>query len=52
MVVEYFAYTLLSGYKNDDAIRSFVDKYDFYLFPIVNPDGKHRRAPRLTATAV
>ncbi|KND86726.1 Metallocarboxypeptidase A-like protein [Tolypocladium ophioglossoides CBS 100239] len=39
MVVEYFAYTLLSGYKTDDSIRALVDKYDFYLFPVVNPDG-------------
>ncbi|KAF4506597.1 hypothetical protein G6O67_006665 [Ophiocordyceps sinensis] len=38
-VVEYFAYSLLSGYEGDAEIRGFVDKYDFYLFPIVNPDG-------------
>ncbi|PHH93354.1 hypothetical protein CDD83_5908 [Cordyceps sp. RAO-2017] len=38
-VVEYLAYSLLSGYQNDDEIKSLVDKYDFYLFPVVNPDG-------------
>ena len=41
MTVEYFAYALLSGYGKDNSITGFVDKYDFYLFPIVNPDGKH-----------
>ncbi|PHH73839.1 hypothetical protein CDD82_5244 [Ophiocordyceps australis] len=39
MVVEYFAYTLASNYSTNNEIASFVDKYDFYLFPIVNPDG-------------
>jgi murein tripeptide amidase MpaA len=39
-VVEYFAYTLLTGYASNTAIKSFVDKYDFYIFPVVNPDGE------------
>ncbi|KAF2843258.1 hypothetical protein M501DRAFT_926284 [Patellaria atrata CBS 101060] len=39
MVNEYFAYTLLSGYTTDATIKSYVDKYDFYIFPVVNPDG-------------
>ncbi|KAK4090558.1 hypothetical protein Purlil1_5230 [Purpureocillium lilacinum] len=39
MVVEYFADTLVNGYKTDNGIKALVDKYDFYLFPIVNPDG-------------
>lgn len=39
MVVEYAAYTLLTKYATDTQIKSFVDKYDFYIFPIVNPDG-------------
>ncbi|PSN72161.1 hypothetical protein BS50DRAFT_244268 [Corynespora cassiicola Philippines] len=37
MVVEYAAYQLLTSTNADD--RSFKDKYDFYIFPIVNPDG-------------
>lgn len=37
MVVEYHAYTLLTS--QDSETRSFLDKYDFYIFPVVNPDG-------------
>ncbi|KAF1998949.1 hypothetical protein P154DRAFT_535833 [Amniculicola lignicola CBS 123094] len=37
MVVEYAAYTLLTS--ADPTISSFKNKYDFYIFPIVNPDG-------------
>ncbi|KAF9524325.1 putative carboxypeptidase [Crepidotus variabilis] len=39
MVVEYLAYNLLYNYANTTDIKSYVDKYDFYIFPIVNPDG-------------
>ncbi|PFH55913.1 hypothetical protein XA68_17398 [Ophiocordyceps unilateralis] len=39
MVVEFMAYSLVRGYTDDKDIRGFLDKYDFYLFPIVNPDG-------------
>ncbi|KAJ4375924.1 hypothetical protein N0V83_001202 [Neocucurbitaria cava] len=35
MVVEYAAYQLLTN----SAAASFKDTYDFYIFPIVNPDG-------------
>lgn len=35
MVVEYAAFQLLT----DAASASFKDTYDFYIFPIVNPDG-------------
>ena len=38
--VEYFANILLSDYATNAETKSFVDKYDFYLFPVVNPDGK------------
>ncbi|KJZ70245.1 hypothetical protein HIM_10359 [Hirsutella minnesotensis 3608] len=38
-VVEFFTYSLLDGYQNNPEIRGYVDKYDFYMFPIVNPDG-------------
>lgn len=37
--VEYFADFLLAHYDSDPEIRAFVDKYDFYLYPVVNPDG-------------
>jgi len=33
MVTEYLAYQLLSG------SHGFADRYDFYIFPVVNPDG-------------
>ncbi|KAK1624894.1 zinc carboxypeptidase [Colletotrichum phormii] len=36
---EYIAWNLLSKYSSDTEIKSFVDKYDFYIFPVVNPDG-------------
>ena len=36
MVTEYYAYNLLSNYASDVEIEGFVDKYDFYIFPVVN----------------
>ncbi|KAK3081538.1 hypothetical protein LTS18_005604 [Coniosporium uncinatum] len=39
MVNEYFADTLISGYATNETLKAYVDKYDFYIFPIVNPDG-------------
>ncbi|KAG5930356.1 hypothetical protein E4U42_001871 [Claviceps africana] len=39
MVVEYITHQLLSKYGSDPKITAFVDKYDFYMFPIVNVDG-------------
>ncbi|KAK0661827.1 Metallocarboxypeptidase A-like protein [Lasiodiplodia hormozganensis] len=39
MTNEYVAYQLLTKYDTDAAIKSYVDKYDFYVFPVVNPDG-------------
>lgn len=39
MVVEYFAYNLLTNYATSSEIKGFIDKYDFYVFPVVNPDG-------------
>ncbi|KAK8114280.1 hypothetical protein PG999_006349 [Apiospora kogelbergensis] len=38
MVVEYFAYQLVSGYGNNATIKGFLNSYDFYFFPVVNPD--------------
>ncbi|KAF2748078.1 carboxypeptidase A1 precursor [Sporormia fimetaria CBS 119925] len=37
MVVEYAAYQLLES--TDAKASSFKDKYDFYIIPVVNPDG-------------
>ncbi|KAB5522881.1 hypothetical protein GE09DRAFT_1043889 [Coniochaeta sp. 2T2.1] len=39
MVVEYFAYNLLTNYATSTETKGFIDKYDFYVFPVVNPDG-------------
>lgn len=39
MTVEYLAYQLIDRYGKDDMISSFLDDYDFYLIPFVNPDG-------------
>jgi len=50
MTVEYLAYQLIAGYGKDSNVTSFVDNYDFYLIPVVNPDGeKHSILPNLTA---
>ncbi|KAL1799192.1 hypothetical protein ACET3X_003229 [Alternaria dauci] len=37
MVVEYAAYQLLTS--TDPTTAGFKNSYDFYIFPIVNPDG-------------
>ncbi|EFQ31075.1 zinc carboxypeptidase [Colletotrichum graminicola] len=39
MTTEYLAYQLLAKYSSDSAIKSVVDKYDFYITPVANPDG-------------
>ncbi|KAM7200875.1 zinc carboxypeptidase [Naviculisporaceae sp. PSN 640] len=39
MTVEYLGYNLLTNYASNTEIKGFVDKYDFYVFPVVNPDG-------------
>ncbi|TGO71399.1 hypothetical protein BELL_0581g00030 [Botrytis elliptica] len=39
LTVEYMAYNLLSNYASSTEIKGFVDKYDYYIFPVVNPDG-------------
>ncbi|KAI2610242.1 uncharacterized protein GGS25DRAFT_531153 [Hypoxylon fragiforme] len=39
-VIEYITLQLVTGYLgSDDLVRSFLDNYDFYIIPIVNPDG-------------
>ncbi|KAH9909496.1 hypothetical protein F4778DRAFT_787 [Xylariomycetidae sp. FL2044] len=40
MVIEYVTTQLIEGYQaGDNLTTSFLDKYDFYVFPFVNPDG-------------
>ncbi|KAI0512930.1 hypothetical protein F5B22DRAFT_289873 [Xylaria bambusicola] len=39
-VTEYLTYKLVTGYSaGDKDTRTVLDKYDFYIVPIVNPDG-------------
>lgn len=34
-------FRLINGYLNgDEDARSMLDQYDFYIVPVVNPDGK------------
>ncbi|KFH44612.1 Metallocarboxypeptidase A-like protein [Hapsidospora chrysogenum ATCC 11550] len=38
--VEYMAYKLIEGYQNgDETPKATLDNYDFYIIPVVNPDG-------------
>ncbi|KAM0354932.1 hypothetical protein ACHAPU_000771 [Fusarium lateritium] len=39
MTAEYMAYQLLTKYSSDSAVKAIVDKFDFYITPVVNPDG-------------
>ncbi|PVH94062.1 Zn-dependent exopeptidase, partial [Periconia macrospinosa] len=39
MTTEYFAWQLLTKYSSNSTIKAMVDKFDFYIIPIVNPDG-------------
>lgn len=35
------AYRIIQGYQNKEVVVSAtLDKYDIYIMPIVNPDGK------------
>ncbi|KAK3989033.1 putative carboxypeptidase precursor [Cladorrhinum sp. PSN332] len=38
-VVEYITYNLLTQYSTDTAVKAIRDAYDFYILPVVNPDG-------------
>lgn len=38
-VTQYIAYQLLTNYANSTDVAALVDKFDFYIFPVVNPDG-------------
>ena len=39
-VVEYAAYSLLVDQSLDSDMQEYLDDFDFYIFQIVNPDGK------------
>lgn len=40
-VVEYVTLQIVNGYKaGNTTIQSILDSYDFYIFPVVNPDGE------------
>jgi murein tripeptide amidase MpaA len=41
--LEYITKQLIDGYKaGDNLTQTFLNNYHFYIFPIVNPDGKGR----------
>ncbi|KAK1975283.1 zinc carboxypeptidase [Colletotrichum cereale] len=40
-VLEYLTLQLIQGYGVDNSTTRFVNKYDFWIFPIVNPDGTY-----------
>jgi len=35
----WFVIQLIDDYPRDPEVKELVDKYDWYLLPIVNPDG-------------
>ena len=40
MVIEYLTLNLIQGYnEGNNVTQSFVDNYDFWILPFVNPDG-------------
>ncbi|ORY13616.1 hypothetical protein BCR34DRAFT_663135 [Clohesyomyces aquaticus] len=39
MATAYMAWQLLTKYSTDASVKALVDKFDFYIMPIVNPDG-------------
>ncbi|KAI5367987.1 Putative peptidase M14, carboxypeptidase A [Septoria linicola] len=63
MTLEYIAWQMIFEYKRlSRDVRKFLDEYDFYIFPFVNPDGfvysqtterlwrKNRQAPPTGST--
>ena len=39
MTTEYFAWQLLTKYAGNATVKALVDKFDYYIIPVVNPDG-------------
>lgn len=50
MVTEYIAHSLLERYGTDRDIEHALDRFDFYIFPIVNPDGMSSHVPFIWCT--
>lgn len=48
-VIEYLAYQLADNYATDNVTQFFLDNYDFYILPFVNPDGD---SPVASSTSV
>ncbi|KAF6827546.1 zinc carboxypeptidase a [Colletotrichum plurivorum] len=36
---EYMAYQLLTQYASNSAVKALVDRFDFHITPVANPDG-------------
>lgn len=54
MVTEYIAHSLLRQYGVDADVKHALDSFDFYIFPVVNPDGTdfpHHPSDGLTTQA-
>ena len=51
MVTEYVADRLLGQYGVDTNIKHAMDSFDFYIFPLVNPDGTSLSLPPVQLTA-
>lgn len=39
MTVEYLAYNMIENYGRDSFWTDVLNSYDFYILPVVNPDG-------------
>jgi murein tripeptide amidase MpaA len=44
MVVEYLTYKLVEDYGSDPTVNHMLEKFDFFIIPFVNPDGKSSSA--------
>lgn len=44
--IEYLTQQLILNYGVDSKATGFVDEYDFWIFPFVNPDGTSTAAPK------
>ncbi|CEJ89619.1 hypothetical protein VHEMI05454 [[Torrubiella] hemipterigena] len=38
--IEWIAEQFLSQYESNAKVKAVMDKYDVYIVPVVNPDGK------------
>ena len=35
----WFCLQLIDGYETDNTVRPLVDNHDWYIMPMINPDG-------------